>query len=518
MCTYLFKRGSVYCFRRSIPEHLRAIIGRQEFSRSLRTKDRGEAKQLIPQHVIASDKELAAAQAVMDKMSGPVPSVADYHTVAAWRRREEAEWEHQQATEKFYEEKDAAQAARQEARASHARRLRERLRLTTAELTPEEAALKDLLSEKEFDALIAKEQLAAYKVSMRSFARTGDFVALRGPFKSSHDIPPVTVPKVALSALQDAYAVAYGMKPGVAKERRASLQGLIDFLGHDDAARLSEEDVLGWRDMLASEKVRGGKARGMGTVRGRMAGVKAMLNWAKQERKVPRNVADGIVVRVPRKAKLRESDFTEVEAMAILNASLLPAPERLASENKLARRWIPWLCAYTGARVNELSQLRGQDVRELYGIWTIRITPEAGTQKMDAARIVPLHPHIIEQGFLAAIKPKGEGAIFYDPSRQRVQSDDNRHIKKVGERLAKWVRDDVGITDRNVKPNHGWRHTFKTLAMAAEIPERIADAIQGHAPKTVGQTYGAPPMKIMADAITKIPRFVVNGLPEVTEG
>ena len=134
MCTYLFKRGSVYCFRRSIPEHLRAIIGRQEFSRSLRTKDRGEAKQLIPQHVIASDKELAAAQAVMDKMSGPVPSVADYHTVAAWRRREEAEWEHQQATEKFYEEKDAAQAARQEARASHARRLRERLRLTTAEL------------------------------------------------------------------------------------------------------------------------------------------------------------------------------------------------------------------------------------------------------------------------------------------------------------------------------------------------------------------------------------------------
>lgn len=168
--------------------------------------------------------------------------------------------------------------------------------------------------------------------------------------------------------------------------------------------------------------------------------------------------------------------------------------------------------------MNELSQLRGQDVREIDGIWTIRITPEAGTQKMDAARIVPLHPHVIEQGFLAAIKPKGEGPIFYDPSRQRVQSDDNRHIKKVGEKLANWVRNDVGIKDLNVKPNHGWRHTFKTLAMAAEIPERIADAIQGHAPKTVGQTYGAAPMKTMADAIAKIPRFIVKGLPEVAEG
>ena len=154
----------------------------------------------------------------------------------------------------------------------------------------------------------------------------------------------------------------------------------------------------------------------------------------------------------------------------------------------------------------------------LEGIWTIRITPEAGTQKTNAARIVPLHPHIIEQGFLAAIKPKGEGAIFYDPSRQRVQSDDNRHIKKVGERLVIWVRTGVGITDRGVKPNHGWRHTFKTLAMATEMPERIADAIQGHAPKTVGQTYGAVPIKTMADAIAKIPRFIVKGLPVTAEG
>ena len=517
MCTYLFKRGPVYCFRRSIPEHLWGIIGRQEFSKSLRTKDREAAKLILPHYVLTSNSELEAAQTAFDQMaSAPVPSVAAPGVVAAWRRREQAEWEHQQATEEFFEEKDAAQAERRAARASYRRRLEQRLTLTTAELTPEEAAIKDMLADPTFDALIAKEQLAAYKTSLRTLARTKDLAVLEGPFRPT--AAPVKVAGVALSALQDAYATAYGMKPGVAKERRASLQGLIGFLGHDDATRLTEDDVLGWRDMLASEKVRGGKARGMGTVRGRMAGVKAMLTWARQERKLLLNVADGIMVRVPRKAKLRERDFTDVEAMAILTASLLPAPERLAPENKLARRWIPWLCAYTGARVNELSQLRGQDVQEIDGVWTIRITPEAGTQKTDAARIVPLHPHVIEQGFLAAIRPKGEGAIFYDPSRQRVQSDDNRHIKKVGERLAQWVRVEVGITDPNVKPNHGWRHTFKTLAMTTEMPERIADAIQGHAPKTVGQTYGAPPVKTMADAIAKIPRFIVNGLPVTAEG
>lgn len=519
MCTYLFKRGSVYCFRRSIPEHLRGIIGRQEFSKSLRTKDREAAKRLIPHHVLTSNKELEAAQATFDQIAhAPVPSVAGPGAMAAWRRREQAEWEHQQATEEFFDEKDAAQDERRAARASHRRRLEERLALTTAELTPEEAAMKDMLADPTFDALIAREQLAAYKGSLRAFARTKDFGELEGPFAPVPPVPVARSTAVPMMALQDAYAAAYGMTPGVARERRASLQGLIDFLGHDDAARIGEGDILGWRDKLASEKVRGGKARSMVTVRGRIGGVKAMLTWARQERKLASNVAAGIMVRVPRKAKLRERDFTDVEAEAILTASLLPAATSLAPENKMARRWIPWLCAYTGARVNELSQLRGQDVRELDGVWTIRITPEAGTQKMQEARIVPLHPHIIEQGFLAAIKPKGEGAIFYDPSRQRVRSDDNRHIKKVGERLALWVRAEVGITDPNVKPNHGWRHTFKTLAMATEMPERIADAIQGHAPKTVGQTYGAPPVKTMADAIAKIPRFIVNGLPVAAEG
>jgi integrase len=164
------------------------------------------------------------------------------------------------------------------------------------------------------------------------------------------------------------------------------------------------------------------------------------------------NVARDIVVHVPRKAKLRDRDFTVAEAEAILTASLVPPPARMATGNKRARRWIPWLSAYTGARVNELSQLRGQDVRQIEGIWAIRITPEAGTQKVQEARIVPLHRHIIEQSFLAAIAPSGDGPIFYDPVRQRVQSDDNRHVKKVGEKLATWARSEVGITDTNVKP------------------------------------------------------------------
>jgi integrase len=162
--------------------------------------------------------------------------------------------------------------------------------------------------------------------------------------------------------------------------------------------------------------------------------------------------------------------------------------------------------------VNEFSQLRGQDVLEVEGVWCVRITPEAGTVKAKEARIVPLHQHIIDQGFLKVVKAGGDGPLFYDPEKQRVESEGNRHFKKVGERLASWVRENVGIKDPALQPNHAWRHTFKTLSYEAGIEERVVDAIQGHAPKTTGRTYGKVPVKAMADAIGKLPRFEVPGV------
>ena len=170
------------------------------------------------------------------------------------------------------------------------------------------------------------------------------------------------------------------------------------------------------------------------------------------------------------------------------------------------------MAAYTGGRVNEFSQLRGEDVQQIEGIWTINITPDAGTVKAKEARIVPLHQHLLDQGFLEMVAERGPGPLFYDPNLQRVPKDSNRHFKKVGERLADWVRKDVGITDPDVQPNHAWRHTFKTMSYAAGIEERVADAIQGHAPSTTGRRYGGAPLRAKADAIAKLPRFEVPGV------
>jgi integrase len=62
------------------------------------------------------------------------------------------------------------------------------------------------------------------------------------------------------------------------------------------------------------------------------------------------------------------------------------------------------------------------------------------------------------------------------------------------------------VSDPNVAPNHGWRHRFKTVGMETGIPPRILDAIQGHAPRSVADSYGEVTLTTIATMMTRLPR------------
>src|SRR6202022_1059018 len=101
-----------------------------------------------------------------------------------------------------------------------------------------------------------------------------------------------------------------------------------------------------------------------------------------------------------------------------------------SAEMAAARRWVPWICAYTGARVNEITQLEPKDIAIGRGIHVFRIVPDA--TKGAEARIVPVHDHLIEQGLLAYVESRRK-PLFYDPKRSRGGKDSNPHYQKVAE-------------------------------------------------------------------------------------
>jgi integrase len=188
-------------------------------------------------------------------------------------------------------------------------------------------------------------------------------------------------------------------------------------------------DMQRWAEGLVTGERSAGTVQGVWVI-----ACRTVYGWALRKKLVDRNPFVGVKVTVPRKVQTRETKaFTDDESNAILKAAL--------AETNAARRWCPWLAAYSGARMGEITQLRGADIVEN----AFKISPEAGTVKNRKPRTVPLHEHLIEQGFLAFVKANGTGPLFYNESKRGATS--------ARTQLAAWVRS-LGVTDPELAPNH----------------------------------------------------------------
>jgi len=63
---------------------------------------------------------------------------------------------------------------------------------------------------------------------------------------------------------------------------------------------------------------------------------------------------------------------------------------------------------------------------------------------------------------------------------------------------------------RTYLAKRGSTYYFRRAIPIELLPERVADVIQGHKPKSVGQTYGTVPLRAMSDAISRVPRFELD--------
>jgi hypothetical protein len=123
---------------------------------------------------------------------------------------------------------------------------------------------------------------------------------------------------------------------------------------------------------------------------------------------------------------------------------------------------------------------------------------------------VPIHPHLIGQGFLDFVNRRGRGPLFYDPKKARGGKRENPQYVKVGNKLAEWVRD-YAIGDAGVAPNHGWRHKFNVDARDVRMDPEVRDSIKGHAPRTEGERYGGNvPLSAKWVEINRLKRYEVE--------
>lgn len=313
-------------------------------------------------------------------------------------------------------------------------------------------------------------------------------------------------PKRSLSALGEAWhkaALHRGVRKRDADRIKSRFEMLITFLQHDDVARVTKQDVVRWRDHRLELKI------SVKTINDSdVASFSNVFNWGAERGWLAKNPAEAATIKTKRQsAKNRPEFFSHKEAVALLrHASAAVGTKREDPRTTAAKRWVPWLLAYSGARVAEMIQLRKRDVRKDtdHG-WYIRLTPEAGGIKTNRFCDVPVHEHLIAIGFIDFVTGSPDGHLFCGLGTDGTI---NGPAAGVYSRLRNEALTIVG--DEDVQPLHAWRYTFKTYGLEAGIQEITLDAISNHAPKHQGGKYTKATLRARAEAMAAFPRYPVD--------
>ncbi len=286
---------------------------------------------------------------------------------------------------------------------------------------------------------------------------------------------------------------------------------LVAFLKHDEAYRVTVEDVRRFKDHRLATRKPNGQLLSPTTVKNSdLAALKSVFGWGVANGRLGENPATDVTVARVSKVRLREREFTAEEARRLLEAASTMERGRELPQTHAAKRWIPWVLAFTGARVGEIAQLRRQDLRKEAveghpnGVWVLRITPEAGRVKTKHAREVPLHAQLVEMGFPEFVAGATGERLFLVPDAKGDIAGPLRGLKN---RLSEAAREHVD--DPGVSPNHSWRHRFRTVATESGVSGNVIDAICGWSAKSVGERYGSVTLKARADAIARLNRIEV---------
>lgn len=335
-------------------------------------------------------------------------------------------------------------------------------------------------------------------------------------------------------------------------EYQATINRFIELLGDLPVLRIRRKTVEEFQSLLRRMPSKGDGIRALSapeqiakadaldlprlstvTVKNRLMALSAVLSYAVRMEYLTENpvTTSGITQQLAKASSKAartapRKSYTRTELITIFSSPAFRGewlPPRAAFGK--AWFWLPLLLCYSGARREEIAQMRASEVRQSEdGIWYLDLmsTPEDdGKDKrtmktLGSHRAVALHPDIIELGFLnyVAELPK-DGQLF----PLLTPNPDGWYGHNFGKRWGEYLKKVVDLQSP-VRPAHGFRHAFKTTCREAGIPEEVHDAMTGHDNGSVSRKYGERQLlHIQREHLIAIPSIArLAGLLEQPEG
>ncbi|SEQ12669.1 Site-specific recombinase XerD [Rosenbergiella nectarea] len=539
-------RFGVYHVRKAVPKHLIGILDKREIKFTLDTKDVNEARTRAPAKIIQIDmilrlaeKQLEAEQSLTDADIELIAGVWASKTMQRdelIRERYVVEEQYDGKTGLTHSPENGlihdwledrqrkpgykSQTWQEERNVSIGKlmavELEEALEYTPTVLTPLwRDRLAWRLAERRCDLT------NAYLLSFRP--------RLYAKSKGLDSLPDEKPQSLTFADLFSRYKDHVQRHEPLRAERRiiaytTSANRFIEFIGQRAVKDITVTDLADFRSLIEKLPSRPSKAiRQMPLHRqvnaeGRKISPTRVENILKELSSIFRvAVEDG---------KLAENPLTNLKKRKVVAG---PAVVRSFSQNEIHRifslpvfngeatphgamaYWIPIILYYSGARVEEIAQLRRGDIVEEDGIPCFRLAMGEGQSiKMGNLRQFPIHSHLIEMGFLDFVQSQTY-QLFVDKSEVNGKYSYN---------YARWwgnyIREHA-LTREGIKPTHSFRHSLVTLFRDLNIREEIQDSILGHNENSPDRAkashgYGEKSVEAQRNAIEQIPRLNLERL------
>ncbi len=271
------------------------------------------------------------------------------------------------------------------------------------------------------------------------------------------------------------------------RKYRNCVRQFAEWRSSDRVATVTKAEVERWRDELLETNARK-------TVRDKISTIRTVLEWGQKQ-------SDG-------KLFLKRFPLDTIELPMVEHGDssartyTMHATRKILSEARgqsaAYKRWVPWILAYSGARVEEVMQLEKADFFKYDDHWFFHIRAGEGrTTKTGIGRKVPVHSALVQEGLLDFVASLPDGKLFTG--------------SRASQNLRDWIREEVLKDHPEPKPapNHGFRHLFEDLRRA-RLDTEAANYITGRANKGSAETYGKSNIMLpaLAAEMEKIPRIL----------
>ncbi|MBV5327646.1 MAG: site-specific integrase [Chlorobium sp.] len=309
--------------------------------------------------------------------------------------------------------------------------------------------------------------------------------------------------------------------PKTAVEYEALYELLVQVIGNVEIATITHKDAREFKDCLLklppnmSKGIYAGKTvkqilamnpktrMSVGTINDKLQRVSSLFLWAVRHGYATLNPFDGLKLKENRRAQDKREKLDTEDLQKIFD----PRRFNMDQLRQPFKYWVPLLALYTGGRAKELAKLYVKDVIIQDDIPAINITEEvASVKSLSSVRTVPLHPKIIELGFLHyvdSIRKAGHEQLF--PEAWDTENGPGDKVSRwfavyrKGLKIGRLKKED-GLP---AKCFHSFRHSFADGLKQAGADGLKIKQLMGHADKDISTgLYGKSfPLSTIYEAV-----------------